>query len=624
MQNISNDFKNAVKSNARTLKARVHIKESLSDLWTEISENDLISFEWRRDMQASEVLTGSAVCQYLNIKLYSLQKQYESLRAGSYIKLDISAADAEDSVSSPSFIIDEITRDDISKTIEIKGYDLLYTMNAAMNTVFDMDGEHPELADSPWDENVTAIGYAVRVCSNFGVSFDSSLIDGFYTPDMPLTAEPNLSGNESAREVIGKLAQIYFANVMMTKDDALCFVPLVSDAAAVQIGPDDYFEFIHKGEMPAINTLCLAMEPQQDYIIRTADPVPAAVSEFKITNNPFLDFQRDAVIDENEEITIIDLMFSKIAGFSASAYEMNWRDYLYLEPGDTVSFIASLDSNSPVVINSFMGNTALSFDGGVQSKVSLSFEGEDSDLTLASSIKEDTRRTELSVDKLNGQISSLTTTTKQLSTALEESITQTNKLIQSASDGLVNTFQTTGGSNLLRNSALLFGKDNGYENWLNGDSSYTDSQGEAYEYGRLKRTVKDEAVSRTAMLLQQSTGVYQTTALNAGKYYLKFSYDNQGSALASASLTINNTVWPLNPSGTFEHPIIMNSAGAVTISFACDTDDKYLIWDLMLNRGDMSVGWSQYANEMKTDTVSISEGIQVESSSAGTDRKSVV
>lgn len=56
----------------------------------------------------------------------------------------------------------------------------------------------------------------------------------------------------------------------------------------------------------------------------------------------------------------------------------------------------------------------------------------------------------------------------------------------------------------------------------------------------------------------------------------------------------------------------------ITVEFNCDIQGGYYIKELMLIRGEESVDYSQNANESRTDTVKISNGIEVSSTSTNT------
>lgn len=69
--------------------------------------------------------------------------------------------------------------------------------------------------------------------------------------------------------------------------------------------------------------------------------------------------------------------------------------------------------------------------------------------------------------------------------------------------------------------------------------------------------------------------------------------------------------------GTIEKNI-SSSSGVIDIAFSSTVDNGYCIYDLMLNKGNVALEYSQNANETITDTVKIGKGISVESTSTET------
>jgi hypothetical protein len=54
------------------------------------------------------------------------------------------------------------------------------------------------------------------------------------------------------------------------------------------------------------------------------------------------------------------------------------------------------------------------------------------------------------------------------------------------------------------------------------------------------------------------------------------------------------------------------------ITFECNVEGAFEIWELMVNHGDMALPYGQNMNEVVTDTVNISKGISVASNTANT------
>ena len=65
---------------------------------------------------------------------------------------------------------------------------------------------------------------------------------------------------------------------------------------------------------------------------------------------------------------------------------------------------------------------------------------------------------------------------------------------------------------------------------------------------------------------------------------------------------------------TYYEGVIDITNGLFSIIFESDTDDAFLISDLLLISGDIKQPWSQNANEIQSDSVQIGKGIQVNAS----------
>lgn len=177
---------------------------------------------------------------------------------------------------------------------------------------------------------------------------------------------------------------------------------------------------------------------------------------------------------------------------------------------------------------------------------------------------------------------------------------QSNELIQNATEGLTNKLSTTGGQNLLYNTALSNITDNQYDYWI----------------GSAEKVSYDQAVSLTAIKLKNDS-FKQNLTLKNGTYAIGLKYIRLLST-ATASVKFNGKTLALGESGTIESSIDI-STSSFELAFICDTDDGYLIYDIMLNSGTENIIWSQSANEINTDTVSIGKGVNVKNSNMDTD-----
>ena len=114
--------------------------------------------------------------------------------------------------------------------------------------------------------------------------------------------------------------------------------------------------------------------------------------------------------------------------------------------------------------------------------------------------------------------------------------------------------------------------------------------------------------SKTSMYLQNGN-LSQRQEVPNDIYTVSFQY-NRLNVLSEASVSINGVEYELGESGTFVETITISS-GDINILFDCDTVDGYEIYELMCNFGEVALQYTQNANETKTDTVEISEGIKI-------------
>lgn len=199
---------------------------------------------------------------------------------------------------------------------------------------------------------------------------------------------------------------------------------------------------------------------------------------------------------------------------------------------------------------------------------------------------------------------------EELKTNLEDNYTTTEdveQLIINSQEGITNTLSHSGGTNLIRNSALLFEENNGYEYWTGSLL-----RGNADVYGVTSET-------RT-VILTQSSNANQQIVLTPNDYTLAFKYKRL-SPISTITFKINGEEQELAESeGSFEKTIHLDSTN-ITIDFLSSVDNGYAIYDLMLNKGNVASSYTQHANETTTDTVRIGKGISVESNSTDTTTK---
>lgn len=190
------------------------------------------------------------------------------------------------------------------------------------------------------------------------------------------------------------------------------------------------------------------------------------------------------------------------------------------------------------------------------------------------------------------------------------------ELILNAENGLTNTFSEAGGNNILRNTGLWF------------ENTGEEAQENPYEFwqGKAKKSKNNKSSNGNSIILQSGEFI-QDQEVSNGKYSVSFYYQKL-LPLATATVTINGNTYDLdsetltqfytgkidNETGAYITMPVEVNANHITITFETDTNDSVELYDLMCNKGEVKLAYSQNQNETTTDTVNISKGITITSS----------
>lgn len=230
--------------------------------------------------------------------------------------------------------------------------------------------------------------------------------------------------------------------------------------------------------------------------------------------------------------------------------------------------------------------------------------------SVSSSIKEIDQiitDTKSEMYKADEEIGARLTQTETGMNTLSNEIVEQKTIIESLKmtiEGLKNELVKAGGSNLIRNSVGIFGN----EYWEGTIEQYYDTD------------VQNNNESKSSIRLKNGSIYQKVEPLKNGYYNISFNY-KKTSELATVSVTINGTEYTLDATTNvwteFEQTIMIRDY-KFDIKFTSDTDNSCLIGDLILIIGSQKQYWSQNANETTTDTVTIGQGIQVNSTTKNT------
>ena len=493
---------------------------------------------------------------------------------------------------------DKITTNISTKTIAFNGiqdksqlFDLMYESN--LN----------------WSDGTTHTGLEIvqEICTKLGVTLETTTFN-WYNYSFK---QPNFSSNTTYREVINRIAQIGGSIAYISRTGDLVIKNQTSTGHS--IARKRYSKLSKEKQFGLINVVVLGKDGMNDDIVYPST-LPSNVVEWKILDNPFVDLYREEMIET---------VASYIIGQSIIPFTLNdFVDGFYLDLNDIIQVT---DKN-----NNVFNATILNYESTSRIKSNIGADVQNNSTTnynLAGSNKKGMLDVKADVDHIKGQINliveeqneqgetlnqiqidneNIKSTTSSIQTNLENNyytVEKVNELIQNAETGLTNTFLKSGGSNLLRNTAPFF------------MSSETEAE---YWDGNVKQKKETDSVSGFALLLQNGS-LTQTINLSPNTYAIKFKYKRLLLA-ATASVKFNGKTIELDEEGTIETNEQVNS-GNFEFRIDCNYNDGYEIYDLMLNIGEVSIPWTQNANESTSDTVNISKGITVSSNTTNTDAK---
>ena len=304
-------------------------------------------------------------------------------------------------------------------------------------------------------------------------------------------------------------------------------------------------------------------------------------------------------------------------------YDLSLTTYYgkpFLEVGNKIR----VNTNEGNVYDTFILQHTFTYDGTFKSVIkSPALTKQENIVKSTESISSRVNRTEIMVDKANGEITSITSRTKYLEDNTY-TIEQTNQLIQTAENGLINTFSEAGGNNILRNTGLWFSATTSEQTIFPSNDLFPSGElftgnKVVYEFweGNVSKKENDKAVNMVSLNLLAGY-LSQEQKIPNGYYVVSFKY-KKTNALANSKVKINDIEYPLTSAEDTDFTqIIEVSSQHINIQFYTDIDESCEIYDLMVNAGQTKLAYSQNQNETTTDTVKIGQGITITSSNTDT------
>lgn len=457
-------------------------------------------------------------------------------------------------------------------------------------------------------------------CRQIGLTPTDSTFDN---SELIMTGNP-FTNKESIRTLISEVEKTSCTIINFDWNNKTASMTWLSNQIDYEFNTNDYS--ILEGSMTQygpLNTIIIAnTELNGENVVMVDEESVARDGEHQIViDSPYF------LYTEELRTQAIQAIYNKLVGLTYYDLKLTTP---YGKPFIKIGNKIRINTNEGQTYDTYVLKHTITYNGAIQSIIeSPALTSEEQTVKnnfKQNSIKERIKRTELIVDKTTGDITAITdrVTTVENEFGDVYSKEEVNTLIQNSATGLTNTFISSGGNNLLRNTGLWF-EDRSTVDYLYPEGSLYPSDelfmkaDPHWEYwkGNAEKVKEDKAANMSGILLK--TGYFeQNQQVRNGTYTLSFKY-RKLNQLANVNVQINNKRIELN--NTEDTEIV--EVGEITSQFVdltifSDTNDSCIIYDLMLNAGSEKAEYSQHQNETTTDTVNISKGITISSSDTNT------
>lgn len=479
------------------------------------------------------------------------------------------------------YTLQEQTIDKTANTSQIKGQDKLYKLE-----------EEYVCGITDWT-NITVKDVFDDLCTSMEIEAGTTT---FINDDLPVEGN-NYQKNCKNRDVLSDICEVACSWAELGTDGKL-YLNWFDDEITDTLDKTQYSTLEKNGVYGEVN--CLVIKDSQfegeNVTIQDDESIEEyGETQVAIMDNQFLN------TEELRQQAITDI-WNRIQGFTyVDCKIISYCGKPHLKRGNKIS-VQDMDGT---YFTTYVLTHDFKYDGSFYSEISSpSLTKEQTAIKNTNlSPKQRLMNAEAQVLKSEAQIRMVVEEQEQMQGELNENYynkTTVDELLLDTERGLTNKYTVGGGNNIFRNTGLYF------------ESSDYSSGFEFWE-GSVVKGSNSNSKTQTSMLLQDDT-LNQRQIVANDLYTISFQYRRLNN-LATATVTINEAEYELDENGTFSATINVQT-GDINIVFECDTINGYEIYELMCNFGEVALQYSQNANETKTDTVEISEGIKITSTSA--------
>lgn len=566
---VSDDFKTAMKSPIKELQAY------LGDIK---SEDDLISFKISCDSGLCKTAMRKLEAKYFGE--HNLLGQW--VHVGFGVKLFDGTFEYLDY---GSFLVTEITTSKDIYTTSIVGYDKM--INAMK--------EYTKIAV---DYPISLIDYTKKLCLACGLELENS---SFSTNnDWKITQElwENIDGI-TYRDILVQIAQVT-ATTCIISNDKVYFKPLTNTGETLTY--DNMFKLKLEPQYGEINSVILARTPQEDNIyMRDEESIKNnSLTEYKIENNEIIDKDRDNAMTP---------IYNALKGISYYPFETTTEGLGWYEIGDKFDII----NDTGDVFNTALFNFNISVEGNIKETLKTTAESKtQTQYQYATTIAKRIKNAEIIVNKQDQYIQQIVSDMYDEDGIVNEKFTNIYQDI----DNIINSVQTSGGSNLIKNSVMFAYDNEGIpSDWeIEGEGTLTiNSSAESLNFGASsghKFSLSDKIVRQKISVSENNYYTFSSRIKkdSTGMCYIKLYNTNEEHII---KLDIGESAYYKE----YELKGLQPKDNYYIIEFYGSADSNASFTDNMLAIGEYKSQWSQANGEIMNTQVNINvDGILVKSS----------
>ena len=404
----SNEFKQECKTNVQNLKyGTVSVKNTTTNI---TESNDLQEFKINSSCYVNEKFIGTTVAKKASVKLldngtYSLEDKDVSIKTG----VEVDGTIEYEALG--SYIIPKPENAEVSATTKFSGYDYMLKFDIP----YVDNNTYPKRLDN----------YLENLCEQVGITLGSK---DFPNNSYMVKGNPFTNG-ETCRTVLSNIAQLTAGFAEVDKDDDKLYIRNFDiDGDPVEtIDGNNYDEFKPNNVFGPVNSVKIQMNSGVDgeETIKEEEGLTETTRcQITISDNYFL-------TSEAERNLVINNIYNTLHGLTYLPVTINYYGYPWLKLGQKIKV---KDKNDNEYITYLMEHN-INYNGGYSGTIaSYALSKTQSAYKEVKTMKQWKRQTELSVDKINGTITSVINEQSEQGTKITQIEQDINGIEQSVKD----------------------------------------------------------------------------------------------------------------------------------------------------------------------------------------------